>query len=382
MDEALAAATLAVHAARGEGYRPLLAEALYQVGSDQRGLGRFDEAEATLSEAAMVAEAGRHDRFAAKALIVLSGDISWNRKHEQSGEAHRLNQLAGAIVERIGGDSELESARLRNLARIFAGEGRLVEAIEADRRAVELCRKLNEKEAFLGAFLLADALKGLGHKLSLAKRHAEATDAFGEALRICEKLYGGDNPFVADVLLQRGYTLGQMGRFADALPDLERAAAIRTRVFGEDSPWTVESRSYLGNCLIKIGRLAEAETLLEHTVTDEGSPPDRLGSAILVTDALGRARAGRGSREPAIAAFEAALAHPVPEEGFLSGIHGVAQLHLAEVLWSDPRQRRRALALAREAQRRIHSAPSGELDDETAEVDSWLRDHAAPKAGG
>lgn len=104
-------------AARGLGYRPLLAEALLLQGSLELATQAPSRGEPTLKEALWTAQAARHDEAAAQAWVKLI-EVMADRKERQA-EARRWSEYAGAAVERLGGDAQLSEtlAALRSRLR-------------------------------------------------------------------------------------------------------------------------------------------------------------------------------------------------------------------------------------------------------------------------
>ncbi len=127
--------------------------------------GRIEEAMARRAEALRLAPADR--RVLAHAAF-LAGMVDLERGQTASAEAS-LRQAA-AVAEQLE-DQHLIVAAMSNLGRVLEGDDRHEEAIEATRRAVAAARVVGDRHAE------AAALTGLGDQLRAAGRGDEAAEA-------------------------------------------------------------------------------------------------------------------------------------------------------------------------------------------------------------
>ena len=92
---------------------------------------------------------------------------------------------------------------------------------------------------------------------------------------------------------------------------------------------------------------------------------------------LGQARARLGDPRGATAILEEALASAQKREDPAASLAD-CEFRLAQVLWSSPPARKRALSLATEAQARLAKAPASTVTRAASdEISAWLGTHAA-----
>jgi hypothetical protein len=189
--EGLALAGELARAATELGYRPLEAETLFELGRIEEESGQA--AARTFERAVWAAEAGRHDRLAARAWIRLMSVMG--RDRERRAEALDLRPRVTAIVERMTGDDELEGMLHLTTSILLREIGRAAEAEEDARRALaSLERRFGPDDP-----RVADALEQLGVALGLEDKRGEARAALERSMAILERLLGPEHPDVGKV---------------------------------------------------------------------------------------------------------------------------------------------------------------------------------------
>src|SRR5262249_42703283 len=164
--------------------RAFEAEPLFQLGGIQADAGDVKAGAQTLYDAAWMAEATGQDSLAARAWIILTGLVGYAQK--KADEGHRLARQAEALIERLGGNKELEGRRLDALGMVLYSEGRYEQALAHHQQALTL---------------LAEAL-------------------------------GADHPQLGHTLGNAGADLDSLGRYQESLSLHQRALAILERNFG------------------------------------------------------------------------------------------------------------------------------------------------------
>jgi eukaryotic-like serine/threonine-protein kinase len=199
-----------VSAAHELAYRPFEAEAELARGEIELAAGDLANAETTLGSAVWAAEAGRDDAIAARAWIRLI----WTVGHHEGDTARALAFVprVTAVLERIGGDADIEARLEGALAVLYSTRSEYGPAIA----------------------------------------HAE------KAVAVSERAFGADDPQVSRALQTLAITLGNQGRPDRAAPILQRVYAIRERTLGPNHPDTAVLLSNLGSAHNDAGDPARA----------------------------------------------------------------------------------------------------------------------------
>jgi tetratricopeptide (TPR) repeat protein/predicted Ser/Thr protein kinase len=207
-----------VRAARTLGYRPLVAEALLELAVNYMALDQTREAEATLADAFLTADAVRHDSVAADAGAWLVFLIA---REGRGTEAQLRAEHVKAVLERYGRTSQADVNLHRGLA-------------------------------------ILDLYAG---------RYDEARRVLGHALSIAESLPEGQGERLATLIL---VNIGQVcefhGDIACTSANFERALARYSERVGEGDPKLGLYKAMLANARMSQGRPEEAATLFEESV--------------------------------------------------------------------------------------------------------------------
>jgi tetratricopeptide (TPR) repeat protein len=251
--EGLLVARQASAEARALRHRPLLARALLLQGELEDRNGDFRTARGTLHEALYAGQAGRDDRAAAQA----ANQLTWIVGHRLADyeRGHEWARLAGAILERIGGDELLEAHRLGHLGAVLVRQGRHQPALDCYQSSLTLLRKIHGPEHPA----VATALNNLG---VLSRHRAMLPDAlryYQGALDIREKLLGPGHPQVAVSLSNIASVLEEMGALRAALENYGRALRIQEGALGPDHPALADTLNNLAVAHLRGGQEEEAE---------------------------------------------------------------------------------------------------------------------------
>ncbi|MDP1920552.1 MAG: protein kinase [Myxococcales bacterium] len=213
LDDAGAHAKRAVELARTTGWRPVEADALLASAQVSRARGRFDEAEAVLTEALLAAEAGRH--FEALARIAVQHVLVIGTQTVRPRDAEPWVKRAEAALE------QLPRPRLRAevdiaITMLRAAQGRLDEGLAVSDRALEWTTKHDPVST-------AD-LRSLRAQLNLQHgRHSMALDEARLAAELRLSLLGPSHPLSMHARLTLGEAQARAGLAADAEKTLTAA---------------------------------------------------------------------------------------------------------------------------------------------------------------
>jgi serine/threonine protein kinase/tetratricopeptide (TPR) repeat protein len=276
------AATL-VEEARRIGYGPTLAECLLVLGSLQHEVAKTDAAVAAMEEAVWTAELARHDEVAAESAVHLIYTTGYMQSRFEATAI--WSRHAETLLRRMGGHDQLWGWFFNNRAAVCEVQGRLAEAVEDTRRAVEA----KERALGKGAPDVALSLGNLANQLSARGAFVEALEVSQRAVDTMIAGLGVDHPRTAVLLSNHGEFLCRLERFAEAHDVAAQALAIFERETDPQGAWVTYPLLTLGLSLLGMGRLDEAARVLERATTIREAlekAPARLAE---VHFALGRA---------------------------------------------------------------------------------------------
>jgi tetratricopeptide (TPR) repeat protein len=390
-----------VRDARALGYPPLLAEALSMSGSLESANGHPEAAFATLLDAIVEAEVGRHDLVLAKAMMQLTWHLG---EQARFVEAHSYSRLGRAALARAGGDPELALLFDQGEAIVFDEEGRPDQALalfdqvlpglerlfgpESPRvgsalidmgvaydtkgdpdqamRHYQRAIAIYEKAYGTGHPSVGLAFNNLGVALLQKGDNQAALAAFERALTITESALGPDHPETARTMFSLGDALTRLGQLDRALTIIESARTSLSRSLGKDHPQVVASEAALGSVLFKLGRTEAALDHAEHARAALervlGAEHERTAEALTLE---GRCLVARGDASHSIQRLERAVAILEKHAGELNLLPD-AQFALAQSLWAARRELPRARSLLQSAR---------QYQPMRAEVDAWSAQH-------
>ena len=265
---------------------------------------------------------GEHHPLVAGATGNLGLALQALGRYEESAARHA--QALAIREATLGPDHPAVAATLNNLGRALQSLGREDEAIGAYQRAISILERTLGREHPN----LAPPLTNLGVLLDARGRPGEALAAHRRALAISEKALGPDHPRVAEALVNLGEHERLQGHHREAVAHYERALAIDEKSLGPDHPDLADELQGLGASLLALGAGPRAVGVLERALRLRGKSPG-----------------------PALAQSRASL---------------------ARALWSTGRDRKRALALARQAREVLAVSKDAESVRGLEELDRWL----------
>jgi tetratricopeptide (TPR) repeat protein len=330
--EGIRAATALVEEARRLGYEPVLAEALLVRGLLETETARKDDARLVLEEAFSVAELARHDEVAVVAAILIL-DLE-GYLNNRFAVAEVWARYAETLLRRMGSHDLMWGWYYTNRANMREMEGRLVEAVEDARRAVEA------KTRALGprAFDVGISFGNLANHLAHGGDFVGAVEANAQARALLHEAVGPEHPWTSYLNACAAQYLYRVGRFEEAVPIATQALAHLEREFDPRGMGITQPLRTLGLCHLALGQAATARPLLER--------------ATAIREEFARA--------PLL----------------------LAEVHypLARALY-ETNERERGLALAHQARAEYERAARTPLvQTDLAALDLWLEERAKPEA--
>jgi tetratricopeptide (TPR) repeat protein len=223
-------------------------------------LGEADDAERSLSEAFSAAEQGRDDRAGA----VAATNLMWVTGYLQNRfeEADRWSDLASAKIGRLGGDEPIAAEYADNRASVLIQEGRHREAIETQKRALELQSRINGPDSLDAAM----AMTTMGHALSSVGDYTGAIDYYERSLALKETHVGPNHPTIGFTATSLAQAYAGLGEYEKAAELSRRAVAILERAFGADDPQLAISLNNLAYSLEGLGQYEQARVIHERSI--------------------------------------------------------------------------------------------------------------------
>lgn len=166
-------------------------------------------------------------------------------------EALECLDQAEVLTRRDFGEEDKRLAAVLELkCRTLKGVGRTIDAERAMHEATAIHLKHH---------------RGRGQALARLQKYTEAETEFREALRICEKAFGGEHRETATCQDNLASCLRSQSRFEEALVLANRALETRSVVLGTDHGHTAASLSNVGHLYRILGRFDQAESLLRRS---------------------------------------------------------------------------------------------------------------------
>ena len=362
--DALPLAQGAVKEAEELRYDPLTAEALFQAGQAQSLTGDYRDAEATLSNAVLVAESGRHDEVAIRSgarLVWLAATVA---KYEQ-GEAWAKH--ASALIKRLGGNDKLSATLQNNLGTLYKNQGRYDEALQNHQRALAAAERLDDDRA------LASILNNIGVLMRRQGKYSEALPYYQRALAIKERTLGASHPDLGSTLINMGVLMRLESKYDEALSYFEKSLNIKERALGSTHPLLVLNLQNIADVLRLQEKYETSISTFERALQlSEKAHGPRHPDVAYVLTGLGQAYLGSGKVQLAIETLQRAITIQESRQGEPSFL-GEARFGLARAFAAkgEPTRARMVAEKAREA---FIAAGEGSKKD-ALDVEHWLATH-------
>lgn len=252
--EVLAREALAIFRTQSRPRSVDTSEALNDLGSILRALGRLDEAEATHREAMSIRE------------------------------------------EVAGKESRLYAESLNNLANVMRSKGDAERAAEYATQSLAIRRRVLGEEAPM----VLQSMQNLAVLMDEAGRFEESTALFEQVLEREPKKFGESNPSHGTTLRNYGTMLMRRGELVEAEKRLRRADEIHRAAWKEADPRRWATTALLGRCLVAQGKWGEGEAMLREATPRlaKGTSRERQDETA-ARGAWGQALRGLGRSEEA-----------------------------------------------------------------------------------
>ncbi|RKH98155.1 hypothetical protein D7Y04_24705 [Corallococcus sp. AB038B] len=237
------------------GYKPLLGEALLIEG-EARAFLRDESAEPALRRAMLASLSGRDDLRAAEALVYqvfVDGEVT---QRPEQAKAHA--DEARALLERSGGNLELESQLLAYEGNSLEQQSRSSDALPLIQQALALQERLHGRDSPR----LARALLTMASTQRSMGRAEEALATIQRARNVLEAAYGPDHPKVAITINNMGGTLMELRRYEEGREAFLETLRRYARIYGPDHQpqrYVAGLQSNLSAAAFRMGRYEESE---------------------------------------------------------------------------------------------------------------------------
>ena len=240
-----------IQRAESTGHPPVLAEVLYQTGRLSNKQKRWDDAAELLTEAERAADVGRHDRIRCRAAAELAHAIGFGKGDTRAARAAITR--ARAVLQRLGGDRELEAELTSQAGLVSIAEQKYDRAVDFQQQALAMRLRLGRPA------LVAESRARLAAALHWQGKLNEALETYGTAAEEFRATFGESNEWVARSVLGVGNVLLDLERSAEAMESYREALRIRTNAFGERGPLVGDAHMNLAAALDDRQRYSEAE---------------------------------------------------------------------------------------------------------------------------
>ncbi|MFV8756797.1 tetratricopeptide repeat protein [Nannocystaceae bacterium ST9] len=328
-DPALIRANAILADARALEWLPLIADAELLVAATLLKLGKYAEAR-TQAEAAFLDALASGDEFvmlaAAQTLTYLVG--------YQMGEHEAglyWGQIGERLIDRLGlRETSREAGLLEDIGQVLSERGAFAEAVEVQRRALEIER------ATLGPDHpnVASCLINYGGALARTGDHVAAREHFERAIEIKQATLGPEHPDVATALHNIGVIQMFEGQYVDSVSSFERALALREATLGREHPQVAHTLANLGFVQNATGQsdaaIASLRRALEILAAQFGPEHPQLVAPL---NNLGLVYVAQGQDDLALEQFRRALAISTATSGAESPETAGSRLNIADVLF-------------------------------------------------
>lgn len=394
-------ATAVAQAAHQAGLKGFESEARVLIGNVEVARGNTEAAMVAYQDAFVLGLRAGTDERAFYAGAVLIRQVREFR--ERIGEAKQVMAVVEALFERLGGDAHLEMELLSTRASIAEAEGKLNEAVELERRKLELAKNV----AGPRSSTTAAAMDALSSRLRNNRKVTESNEVDAEKFQLLFELYGPDDPAVLYIIPPLAGGLRAEGRTGAGRELLETAHELAPRLLSPDDETVAVLKLELSESLAGVDEpralvLAQEAVAFLEKGTSKGNLAEALSRQARALVAVGRAheamplceRAGhlrenltdaqgnhrRGTlickavvlqkSDPSRAAqlWSKALAVQPPA---LPGVQGMMCFGLAQALVHSGGSKAEAIRRATEAREAYSTFP--DFADKVDEIDRWLK---------
>ncbi len=225
------------------------------IGGAYTGLGLYEPARATLTQALQLPEA-RDGSLAHTAMLRELATLDYRLDHLE--QADQAAQQAYASAQQLLAPDDLRLVPyLNTLGMTAMDSGRTEEAEALLRRAIALRQTTPGYDSNQD---YAESLRALGDILHTVERFDEADAVYGEAIRVYTRSAGPDFPLIAITLNNQSAMLRKQGRIEDALNGYVRARDIAVKSFGLQHPFVGVVTNNIARLHLRLDQLDASRT--------------------------------------------------------------------------------------------------------------------------
>jgi len=341
----------------------LRADTLFFLGLIRNSAGKYLEAKQAFHQALTAnAQAKNHSQIAVIWIRLINVLCDLGRYDEASG----LCPVAEVAIASTGDEPAARSDFLLSLAGLRYYQGSLTESIALQKEAIELKKKhLPPDHPDLG-----NAIHNLGTAYLELKKLDQARECFTQAAKIFEKSFGPKHPRTIAPLYNNGLVLMGLLKFRQASEQIERVLPIIEQAYGANHPTTGTGYFNLGNIYFELGEYQKARQHLERAqeIWIAGLGPEHPDiTRVMYFLGLTALYQQQDARAQELLGRALTIRKRGPDSPpFLNKI----RFALARALWRTGKDRKRALALARQA--RLAWEKKNDNDGKKrAQIDAW-----------
>ncbi len=246
-EPALDLAKLALTLAEQSAYRPVRAEALFQVSELLQFAGKYPEAEQRASEAWLAAETIGDDELKIQAATALAALIGYLQVRQDQGR--RWSARAWAAIERLGGMERHRAPWHMATGNIDWSEGKGKEAGQHYQQALVILEKIHGPHHPN----VGKVLNNLGGVYENLGEYDRARDYHRRALATFEQALGANHPYVGISLNNLANVYHRQRDFPTALAYNLRVLSIRQKTLGANHPYLGGTYNNLGDLYVQTG---------------------------------------------------------------------------------------------------------------------------------
>jgi eukaryotic-like serine/threonine-protein kinase len=311
--DTLPIAQQAVTQAKALGDAQLQAEALIVLAGIHENIGEAKAAHTELIDAFSAAERAKADRVRAEAavkLVWVTGGLE-----SQFDTAKSWEDIAGALLDRIGGDTDLQLRLVHNHANLLFAEGKVNEFLAAQQQSVALHEQLakpNDIETLL-------AIANLGVAYDLHGDYPDALSQWRTARAAMAKQMGATYVHVGIDYNNEAEVLIEQGHASDAVPLAEEAVKILLATRGPTHPETITAQKNYAAALLYSGDVRRATAYVEDRAASWMAVAEHDDSlAADVADVRASIDRTNGNPEQAIAVLQPLIAARAADDSQLA----------------------------------------------------------------
>jgi serine/threonine protein kinase len=278
IDQALALAEAVERDATLDEQPELVAEATLLIGNLHRQSGDLVAAERALRRAVFRAQSVGHDALSVEAC---AGLIDLSIERGRLSDADDWAELGEATLQRLGGDTRLETLLRKAKAKLARERSDYASALTEQQQVVTLSERLHGRDHVE----VADALGELAGIQVKVNQFDEAQISIDRSLAILAREFGDQHPRYAQALNRHGSLQHARGDDRAALATHDQAMAILVAAHGSEHPsvaWTHNDMAVAHYSLAEYDKALDAlERARSILVAAHGPTHAKLGSILL-----------------------------------------------------------------------------------------------------